>query len=114
MYTPTIRSIKREYTLLNKKVFGGILPKSSEIEFQIGNMPSALGICKYLISRDSLVIKVRPEFRDRKLFVAIVAHEMVHLYEYITYKQMTHGPRFYEWRDVLAEHGIDLSRTYEA
>ena len=78
MYYPTIRSIKREYTLLNKRVFNGCLPDSSEIEFQIGNMTDAFGICKYIITRDTLAIKVLPEFKDRDLFVAILAHEMVH------------------------------------
>lgn len=113
MYYPTIRSIKREYTLLNKRVFNGCLPASSEIEFEIGNMSDALGICKYVTSRKTRLIKLIPVFKDRELFVAILAHEMVHLYEYNTHGQMTHGPKFYEWRDDLAEHGIDLSRTYE-
>ena len=43
MYYPTIRSLKREYGLLNKRVFNGCLPDSSEIEFEIGNMSDALG-----------------------------------------------------------------------
>ena len=114
MYYPTIRSLKREYGLLNKRVFNGCLPDSSEIEFEIGNMSDALGICKYIITRDTLAIKVLPEFKDRELFVAILAHEMVHLYEHVTYNQMTHGPKFYEWKETLAEHGIDLSRSYDA
>jgi len=63
MYYPTIRSLKREYGLLNKRVFNGCLPDSSEIEFEIGNMSDALGICKYIITRDTLAIKVLPEFK---------------------------------------------------
>lgn len=112
MYNPTIRSIKREYSLLNKKVFGGVLPISSKIEFQIGNMLGTLGICKYIISRSSLVIKLLPVFRDRKLFVAILAHEMVHVFEFTRYQKMTHGPKFYKWKSLFAEHGIVLAKKY--
>ena len=114
MYLPTLRSIRLNYSILNKKIFDGILPRSSDIEFQIGFMKGALGICMYIRSRDSLVVKLRPAFRDRQLFITILAHEMIHVYEFTRHQRMTHGPKFFEWKSLFAEHGIVLAKKYFA
>lgn len=112
MYQPTLRSIRLNYSILNKKIFDGILPRSTDIEFRIGVMKGALGICMYIRSRDALVVKLRPAFRDRQLFISILAHEMIHVYEFTRHQRMTHGPKFFEWRPLFAQHGIVLAKKY--
>jgi len=77
-------------------------------------MKGALGICMFIRSRDALVVKLRPAFRDRELFINILAHEMIHVYEFTKYQRMTHGPKFFEWKPLFAQHGILLAKKYLA
>lgn len=109
MYYPTQRSVKREYTILNKKIFDEVLPPSSDITFEIiGNKMKAWGFCRYDLVEKKFTIRLDPKFLSRKLFVNILAHEMVHVYEQCTYGRMTHGPKFLEFRETFKENGLDL------
>lgn len=52
------------------------------------------------------------EFPSFKLFLEVLAHEMVHLYQFIHNDETEHGETFWEWEYVFAEHGLNLSETY--
>lgn len=109
MYHPTQKSIKREYTILNKKIFGGVLPPSSDITFEIaGNRVKAWGFCKFNVIDRTFTIRLNSKFPSRKLFVNILAHEMVHVFEQRMYGRMGHGPKFLEFRETFKENGLDL------
>lgn len=110
-YQPTVRSAKRAYTELNRQLFDGQLPPSNAITFEIGNI--TLKWWAYCVAEnDYIKIKLLPQYKNRKFFVNILAHEMVHVWEHLNYNKMTHGPRFFEFKEVFIENGFDLSGTY--
>lgn len=57
-------------------------------------------------------INLNKNFLSKRLFVYTMAHEMVHQWEWLVYEEMTHGKRFFQWRDELAKYNITLSRCY--
>jgi hypothetical protein len=113
MYRPTVRGVKRNYTQLNRTVFNGELPPSSEVVFEVkcGLPTDWWAYCEY--KDKQFYIKLRPNYTNRKFFITILAHEMVHVWEQINYSRMTHGPRFFEMKEAFAEHGLDLFTGYD-
>lgn len=53
------------------------------------------------------------EFPSFQIFLNVLAHEMVHLYQF-TQKDETehHGDTFWEWEYILKSHGLTLAETY--
>lgn len=52
-------------------------------------------------------------FPSFKLFLDVLAHEMVHLHQFmIGDTGEHHGETFWVWEFPLAEHGLTLTRTY--
>ena len=111
-YNPTVRSSKRAYNQLNKAIFKSKLPPASEINFEIGNITLKWwGYCEY--NKSGFKIKLLPEYVNRKFFIAILAHEMVHVWEQVTYSRMTHGPNFFGFKEIFEENGIELTKCYD-
>jgi hypothetical protein len=64
-------------------------------------------------------IKLSDKWYCAQWMVAVLAHEMVHQYQWeilgknmegrIKWYVMNHGPSFYEWRDAMAEYQIPLN-----
>lgn len=57
-------------------------------------------------------LTIKDSYPNEKRFVEIVAHEMVHAYQYQFYDEMTHGQTFWEWKEMLAAHDINLCDSY--
>ena len=49
---------------------------------------------------------------DNKLHVhrliSVLAHEMIHIYQYITIGKMSHSESFEKWNDVFLEYGMEI------
>lgn len=112
MYKPTVRSVRRAYTQLNRLLFQNQLPPSSQIHIQISYIK--LPWWAYCQHRDSRGFKIHllPSYRSRDFFMSILAHEMVHVDQYIRYQNMTHGPTFFRFRKVFQRNGLVLKRAY--
>ena len=106
MYTTTVRSARITYTKLNRLLFEGKLPPSSQIVFDIGAINKSWAYCEKI--KDGVKIKLAPNYKSKHFFITILAHEMVHVWEYLTWGKMTHGPRFFEFKETFQKHGIEL------
>lgn len=101
---------------LNHAVFGGVLQKPEKIIIQNRQKWDFWGECEgwqrgsrwgehYTKS-----IRLQKIYSDPKKFIDVMAHEMVHQYEWEKLGVMTHGKKtFFVWKDKLAEKGIPLS-----
>lgn len=52
-------------------------------------------------------------FPNKKFFIEILAHEMIHHYQYINGKPLGHGENFFRWTKRFNKQGLNLSVTYE-
>lgn len=103
---------------LNEAVFDGMLTPPAK--FEIREFRDCLGWC--LPWRpNSRVPKVKMGISsyiwDRKEFLSILAHEMVHQWEWeITHRwepNSAHGERFFSWKGKLKSRvGLPLEKTY--
>ena len=56
-----------------------------------------------------------PKYKDFQTFVEVLAHEMVHAYQYWILKDSScnHNQEFYRWRNKFRSHGLKLSLTID-
>ena len=97
--------------VINKAVFSEALIPPVRFEFR--NFHHKIqGFCvppKHCLTGD-VVIGLRREYDERITFLTVLAHEMVHQYQWYTEKRMTHGKTFYKWEQrVKTVTGLPLN-----
>lgn len=112
-FKPKITDCREIFRNINRNIFSSALPMP---KFRLMETDEYWGMCEvndepYEECNDC-TIYVNKNFLSKKLFVFTIAHEMVHQWEWITNKKMTHGPDFFQWRDDLKEFNIVLTRSY--
>ena len=92
---------------LNSAVFDNKLSPPTSIE--IRNFRDCWGWCKTYKRKPDIVIGITSDMWDRKTFLTVLVHEMVHQWEYETHGRMSHGKNFYGWRDRIKRNiGLPL------
>lgn len=86
--------------LLNHAVFRGILYPPKKIECR-NFRDGSFGWTSPVPRTNDVVMGIRREMEDRKQFVTVLAHEMVHQYEWVYHRRMSHGQNFYEWAPLI-------------
>lgn len=106
----TDRKISVWFNIFNQAIFNQKLPKFHQIKLIEKNIPY-YGLCE-VNSDDEYILELQENFPNKKLFLEILIHEMIHLHEYIKYGKMSHGSNFLKWRKKLNRFGLDLKRVY--
>ena len=112
-YETTIEDCQKWFNILNRELFENSLPRVKEIDIRWRrgayawydydeNLPGN-GISKLLMNK---------RYKSKKFFVEVLAHEMVHHYQYINNEDVGHGSSFIKWRDKFNKKGLNLSEVY--
>ena len=112
MYKPTVRSVRRAYTQLNRLLFRDQLPPSAHVTVKISYIKLPWWAYCQHHECGGFKIHLLPSYKSRDFFMSILAHEMVHIHEYMRYEQMTHGPTFFKFRKIFQRNGLMLKRAY--
>ena len=101
------------WRLLNEAVFNGILPIPTKVHCRNFH-DGSFGWCKVHKRSPRVEYGIRRELDTRFTFMEILAHEMVHHYEWITYKKVSHGKNFFSWEHILMTTvGLPLNTIIE-
>jgi hypothetical protein len=104
----TERKVQFWFNVINIVIFNNKLPKFHEIE--IGSYKTFHALCE--CDDTTYTLKIKSKFESRKRFIEVIAHEMIHLHEWVEYQKMTHGKNFYEWKNKLKRYNLDLYKNY--
>lgn len=112
-YETTVEDCQKWFNVLNRELFNSSLPPIDEVDIRWRRKAHAWydyddrlpgqGTTKLLMSR---------RYKSKQFFVEVLAHEMVHHYQYIYNEEMGHGPSFFKWRDKFNKKGLNLVRAY--
>lgn len=93
---------------LNAAVFNNALQPPRNIE--IRNFRDCLGWCKsHRKNKPYVSLGIYREMPDRKVFLTVLVHEMVHQWEHQNIGKMSHGQNFYMWKGRIKRNiGLDL------
>ena len=113
-YRLTIESAWEWYHILNEQIFGGLLEPVDKIF--ISNHKTYGDV--YALYHYDDAERGRPAkisfcktFDDEKHFVEILAHEMIHHFQYSYDEPLGHGPSFMAWRDNFNLKGLNLYKA---
>lgn len=111
-YETTVEDCQLWFNVLNREIFDNSLPLVDEIDVRWRRGAHAYydydetkpnGICKLLMNK---------KYKSKQFFVEVLAHEMVHHYQYINGEKMGHGSSFTKWRDKFNKKGLNLVKVY--
>ena len=111
-YKPTKINAEMFFNILNYAIFNGKL--SSIDRFIIRRIRDAFAYYEYDEETDIAQMTFKPKFKNIKLFLDILGHEMVHHYQ-ITHQQNNNGNHnsdFFRWKKKFERMGLDLKGTY--
>lgn len=128
LFVPTADIANHTFNALNNHIFGKDL-KPCPIEFK--RLRLAYGWCEGRTNADAEFythkITIAPRHGCLQWFATILAHEMVHHWQWSIYSNeryesgipwnragiMSHGPSFYKWKKPLEKYGISLKSGYK-
>lgn len=111
-YETTIDDCHKWFNILNRELFENTLPPVNEIDIRWRRNAHAYydyderksnGTCKLLMNK---------KYKSKQFFVEVLAHEMVHHYQYVNGERMGHGSSFIRWRDKFNQKGLNLVKVY--
>ena len=112
-YDTTIEDCENWFRILNRELFDNSLPQIHEIDirwrrgahawYDYDETKPGTGASKLLMNK---------RYKSKQFFVEVLAHEMVHHYQYIYNEEMGHGSSFLKWRDKFNKKGLNLSKAY--
>lgn len=112
-YDTTIEDCENWFKILNRELFDNSLPEVHEIDirwrrgahawYDYDETKPGTGISRLLMNK---------RYKSKQFFVEVLAHEMVHHYQYIYNEEMGHGSSFMKWRDKFNKKGLTLTRAY--
>lgn len=101
------------FRILNRDLFNNTLPPVDKIDirwrrtahawYDYDESKPGTGSTKLLLSK---------RYRSKQFFVEVLAHEMVHHYQYVYNETVGHGLSFMKWRDKFNKKGLNLVRAY--
>lgn len=112
-YETNIEDCKFWFRILNEEIFNNKLYLP---EVDIRWRRKAWALYQYPDSRDSkdvpLMLLLNKKYRSKKFFVEVLAHELIHHYQFLYNEPVGHGPSFVRWEDKFNRKGINLYRVY--
>lgn len=115
-YQATLHDARTVWSALNHAVFGGVLNLPEKFIVQNRSTWDFWGECEGWIRGSrwgqpyTKAIRLQRIYRNPKTFIDVMAHEMVHQYEWERQGVMSHGRTFFAWKEKLEEKGIPLDR----
>jgi hypothetical protein len=113
----TTEMVEDIYDAINRAVFSGVLQRP-KIIVRDYKKRDIWGECEGWQKLHrwgppyTKVIRIQRHFPNLKTLIAVIAHEMVHQWEWDFYNVMTHGnTTFFAWEEKLRSKGIRLSIT---
>jgi hypothetical protein len=112
-YETTVEDCQRWFNILNRELFNESLPQVDEIDirwrrgahawYDYDQTNPGTGTARLLMNK---------RYKSKQFFVEVLAHEMVHHYQYIYNEEVGHGSSFLKWRDKFNKKGLNLSKAY--
>ena len=108
MYRTTYADAKREATIVNRKFFR--LP-SSFVRLRIANLGDYWAFAHETTDLEYF-IALNNRFPSYKLFRSVVAHEMIHLWQFSMGMEGDHDSTFFRWAPLFRRHGYIIKEFY--
>lgn len=114
-YHTTVEDCMTWFRIINNEVFNNSLPPLNEIDIRWRR--GAYAYYESWIDTDDPDYRysklcMNKRYKSKKFFVEVLAHELVHHYQFINEKRIDHGDTFLCWTDTFNKKGLRLVKAY--
>lgn len=114
-YQTTAEDCKTWFNIINREIFEGQLSLPDEIDIRWRR--GTYAYYESWIDTDDpdyqyTKLCMNKRYKSKKFFVEVLAHELVHHYQFLTQRKVTHGDTFIEWVDTFNKKGLRLVKAY--
>lgn len=110
-YETTFEDCKKWFNILNRELFDNKLPQVDVIDIRWRRGTLAYYVSqlddKDLTYKHSL-LAMNKKYKSKKFFVEVLAHEMVHHWQFVNDLPTNHGETFQVWNEKLKKRGIKI------
>jgi len=114
-YYTTEEDCMKWFRIINREVFDNTLKPVDEIDIRWRRGAHAyyesiidIDDSDYLLTR----LCMNKRYSSKKFFVEVLAHELVHHYQFLNYRKADHGDTFMEWTEAFNKKGLRLAKAY--
>lgn len=107
-FYPTLDACNLWFSITNDEVFSN---KLVPITFSIKRLRGSWGYYDADKGENGTLI-LTTWFSSKELFLNVLAHEMVHVYQHQFNQPIGHGKSFWEWRKRFKRNGLTLASVY--
>ena len=118
-YETKLEDVEKWFRILNVELFDNTLRPLDEIDIRWRR--GTYAYYHYVYETDPKKPKyeytklcLNRKYKNMKFFIEVMAHEMVHHYQFTNGESVNHGTTFCRWSDKFNKKGLKLYRTYEA
>lgn len=115
-FRPTVDDCDEWFAILNEQIFGNKLTRPSKFNI-IRSSKFSHAFYTYYSKKSSKYpqseITVTKVYKCKKFFVEVLAHEMIHHFQYLHNEPVGHGPSFHAWDPHFKLRGLLLNRIYD-
>lgn len=110
-YRPKVKDVRKWFNIMNEQLFGNKLEPFKKINIMYLDDYHAL--FHYWTKKQNRPpeLDLHESFANEKIFVEILTHEMIHLFQYQFKEPLGHGPSFWVWEDNLKLKGLKLHKV---
>lgn len=103
------------FRIINREIFKSTLSDVDEIDIRWRRGTHAFYECLREPDKRKTHTKLamNKKYRSKKFFVEVLAHEMVHHYQFLNDVPLSHGESFMSWSVEFKKKGLNLVRAYE-
>ena len=112
-YETTLEDCHEWFDIINKELFEGKLPPVDEIDIRWRRGIHAYYEYENDPTEKHTAIKMNKRYRTKRMFVEILAHEMVHHWQYVMGHTDVHGKTFNRWKGPFRNRGLVLREIVE-
>ena len=105
-FHPSLAGCDFWFSIINDEVFCN---KLNPINFDIRRLRGVWGY----YDDETGIITLSNVFTSKELFLNVLAHEMVHVYQHQQGMDLSHGDTFWEWREKFKRNGLVLAEIYD-
>lgn len=110
-FKPNHDDVVKWFNILNEQLFGNKLQPFGKIRFK--RCKDFYALFHYWPRKENKPTELEIDriFVNQKFFVEILAHEMIHLFQYQYNEPLGHGPSFFVWSDNFYLKGLKLQKV---
>lgn len=112
-YETTIEDCHKWFRILNQELFSNKLPQIDKIDIRWRRRTHAYYEYYDGPRKRECKLCMNKKYSSKQFFVEVLAHELIHHYQFTNGMPLSHGESFVKWKNKFNRKGLNLKVGYK-